>query len=113
MLFRSLREKAGLATLRLLVSGGGPMNTDVKIDHPNREGIGEILVKSPSVMKGYFKNDEATRDSITRSGYLRTGDLGRIDKRGFVYITGRIKNLIVTPCVWSGKHVMNIFFRKG
>jgi long-chain acyl-CoA synthetase len=76
--------------------------TDVKIVDPRPDGIGEIACKSPSVMLGYFENDEATKEVITEDGYLLTGDLGYRDKDGFVFIMGRKKNLIVGS---GGKNV--------
>jgi long-chain acyl-CoA synthetase len=69
--------------------------TDVKIMDPTPDGIGEIACKSPSVMLGYFENEEATKEVITEDGYLLTGDLGYRDEDGFIYIMGRKKNLIV------------------
>jgi long-chain acyl-CoA synthetase len=69
--------------------------TDVKIIDPTPDGIGEIACKSPSVMLGYFENEEATKEVIDKDGYLLTGDLGYRDEDGFVYIVGRRKNLIV------------------
>jgi len=69
--------------------------TEVKIIDPGPDGIGEIACKSPSVMLGYFENDEATKEVITEDGWLLTGDLGCIDDDGYVYIRGRKKNLIV------------------
>ena len=77
-------------------------HTDVKILDPGPDGIGEIACKSPSVMLGYFENEEATKEVITEDGYLLTGDLGYIDELGFVYIKGRKKNLIVGS---GGKNV--------
>ena len=76
--------------------------TDVKILDPGPDGIGEIACKSPSVMIGYFENEEATKEVITEDGYLLTGDLGYRDELGFVYIKGRKKNLIVGS---GGKNV--------
>ena len=71
------------------------VNTDVKIMDPGPDGIGEIACKSPSIMLGYYENEEATKEVITEDGWLLTGDLGCIDELGFVYIRGRKKNLIV------------------
>jgi long-chain acyl-CoA synthetase len=78
------------------VSVGLPVcYTEVKILDEGPDGIGEIACKSPSVMLGYFENEEATKEVITEDGYLLTGDLGFIDKDGYLYIKGRKKNLIV------------------
>jgi long-chain acyl-CoA synthetase len=147
LLFSSLREKAGMSSLRLLVAGGAPMMPDIaeafnnlgfrfiqgygltesspvltmnsnnnyrnnsigyappgvtiKIDNPNAQGIGEIVAKGPMVMKGYYKNPEATA-AVLKDGWLYTGDLGWVDSEGFYYIAGRLKNVIVTP---GGKNV--------
>lgn len=57
---------------------------------------GEIQVRGENVMKGYFKNEEATRDVFTEDGWLKTGDLGTIDKDGFIYIRGRSKTMILS-----------------
>ena len=85
------------------VSVGLPVSyTDVKIIDPGPEGIGEIAVKSPSVMLGYFENEEATKEVITEDGYLLTGDLGCRDEDGYIYIKGRKKNLIVSS---GGKNI--------
>lgn len=74
---------------------------EVVIDNPNSEGIGELLVKGPNVMLGYFKNKAAT-DACIKSGWFHTGDLGYVDKEGFYHITGRSKNVIVTK---NGKNI--------
>ncbi|MDR2184394.1 MAG: AMP-binding protein [Treponema sp.] len=146
--FKFLRKKAGLGSVKLTVAGGGPLNpktadffdslgfnivngygmsensplisvntprhknnasvglpvkyTDVKILNPDSEGIGEIAVKSPSLMLGYFENEEATREVFTEDGYLLTGDLGHRDEQGFIFINGRKKNLIVSS---GGKNI--------
>jgi long-chain acyl-CoA synthetase len=85
------------------VSVGLPVSyTEVKILDPTPEGIGEIAVKSPSVMLGYFENEEATKEAINGDGYLLTGDLGYRDEDGFIYIKGRKKSLIVSS---GGKNI--------
>jgi long-chain acyl-CoA synthetase len=146
--FKFIRKKAGLQSIKMTVAGGGPLSiktadffdsfgfnivqgygmsenaplicvntlrhkrnesvglpviyTDVKILDPTPEGIGEIACKSPSVMLGYFENEEATKEVINENGYLLTGDLGYRDEQGFIYIKGRKKNLIVGS---GGKNV--------
>jgi long-chain acyl-CoA synthetase len=146
--FRFIRKKADLDSIRIMVAGGGPLSpatadffdsfgfnivhgygmsensplisvstpwhknnvsvglpvkyTDVKILDKNEDGIGEITVKSPSLMLGYYENPEATAEVFTEDGWLKTGDLGYIDDQGFVYISGRKKNLIVSS---GGKNI--------
>jgi len=146
--FRFIRKKAGLQSIRIMVAGGGPLSiktanffdsfgfnmvqgygmsensplisvntprhknnesvglpvsyTEVKIIDPTPEGIGEIACKSPSVMLGYYENEDATKEIITEDGWLLTGDLGYIDEKGFIFIKGRKKNLIVGA---GGKNV--------
>ena len=57
---------------------------EVKIDDPNEEGIGEVVVRGENTMSGYYKNPQATSDSFTSDGWLRTGDLGLLDEAGFL-----------------------------
>lgn len=77
-------------------SGGVPvMNMEVKIDEPNQAGIGEILVKGENVMLGYYKNPDATNAAFTPDGWLRTGDLGRLDRKQNIYIKGRNKTMFL------------------
>jgi long-chain acyl-CoA synthetase len=75
---------------------------EVKITNPDSSGIGEICVKSPGVMLGYYENDSATAEVIDEQGWFHTGDLGSIDDAGLIRITGRIKNVIVTK---NGKNI--------
>ncbi len=74
---------------------------EFRIDTPDKDGIGEIVAKGPSNMKGYFNNPLATENTI-RDGWLYTGDLGYIDDEGFLYITGHCKDVIVPA---SGKNI--------
>jgi long-chain acyl-CoA synthetase len=145
--FHGLREKAGLSSLRLMVSGGAPLppyiaegfnelgfhlfqgygltetspvltvnpehrpihasvgqaipGVELKIIDPDENGIGEIAARGDVVMMGYYNNPQATNE-VFRDGWLLTGDSGRIDEEGYLYITGRLKNVIVTP---AGKNI--------
>ena len=75
---------------------------DVKIEDPNEEGVGELLAKGPSIMLGYYNNEEATKETLTEDGWLHTGDLARIDKDGYIFISGRKKFVIVLK---NGKNI--------
>lgn len=147
-LFHSVLDKASLASIRICISGGGPLapsvfkkynqlgidfvqgygltetspiitlnpvehyketsvgkilpGMEMKILSPNADGIGEIAVKGPMVMKGYYKMPEETAAVFTPDGWFKTGDLGYIDEENYVYLTGRAKNMIVTE---GGKNV--------
>ncbi len=75
---------------------------EAKIDNPDANGVGEILVRGEHVMYGYYKNDEATKQTFTEDGWLRTGDLGEIDADKFIYIKGRCKTMLLGP---SGQNI--------
>jgi long-chain acyl-CoA synthetase len=77
-------------------------NTRTRIIDRDEEGVGEITIQSPSLMLGYYKDPEATREAFAGDGWLKTGDLGYIDERGFLFINGRKKNLIVSS---GGKNI--------
>jgi len=87
---------AGWKEMRIGSCGKVVDGMEVKIDSndPIHE-VGEILVKGSHVMLGYFKNKEATDETIDKDGWLHTGDLGVLDKDGFIYIKGRSKNMIL------------------
>ncbi len=75
----------------------------LKIQNPDpNTGEGEILAKGPNVMKGYFKDEEQTREVFTPDGWFKTGDLGMMDSDGYLYIRGRLKNMILSP---SGENI--------
>ncbi len=75
---------------------------EVKILDPNSEGIGEVVVRGENTMTGYYKNPQVTKESFTKDGWLRTGDLGTIDEDGFLYIKGRCKTMLLGP---SGQNI--------
>ena len=75
----------------------------LRIDDPDPEtGIGEIVATGPNIMQGYYKNEEATKNTFTEDGWLITGDKGILDDEGYLHIKGRSKNLIVGP---SGENI--------
>ncbi len=102
-----LTETSAVSTLNSLIApksgtAGVPIpGVEVRIDSPDSEGLGEICIKGPNVMRGYYKNEKATRE-ILHGGWLHTGDLGIIDPDGHILVTGRLKEVIVLP---SGKNI--------
>ena len=85
-----------------LGSIGKPVpSVKVKLADKDKDGIGELLVKGPNVMLGYFGNDEATKEAI-RNGWFYTGDLAKIDDEGYIFICGRKKSVIVLK---NGKNI--------
>jgi long-chain acyl-CoA synthetase len=84
-------------------SVGPPLsNVEMQIAEPNEEGVGEIVVRGPNVMRGYYKNLRRTRQILLADGWLRTGDLGSMDQADWLTIRGRSKNVIVLE---TGKNV--------
>ena len=105
----------GLTETAPLIAGAGPKVTrlktigppmpgdEVKINQPDsKTGQGEIWVKGPNVMQGYYKEPELTKEVITPHGWFKTGDLGLFDKKGYLAFKGRIKNMIVSS---SGENI--------
>jgi long-chain acyl-CoA synthetase len=105
----------GLTETSPLIAGSPPGSTKfrstgfpvsgarIKIDNPDpATGEGEILVNGPMVMKGYYRDPKRTADVMTAEGWFRTGDLGVFDRNGYLFIKGRLKNLILGP---SGKNI--------
>ncbi|HEY9053707.1 MAG TPA: AMP-binding protein [Rectinemataceae bacterium] len=147
-IFHSVLDKASLSTIRICISGGGPLapsvfrkynqlgidfvqgygltetspiltlnpveryketsvgkilpRVEMRILDPDESGIGEIAVRGPMVMQGYYKLPEETAEVFTPDGWFKTGDLGYLDEENYLYLTGRAKNMIVTE---GGKNV--------
>lgn len=103
-----LTETSGAATATYekdnrIGSVGKPMfNAEIKIDSPDAEGVGEVLIRGEMVFDGYYRNPTATAEAFTDDGWFRSGDLGKFDRDGHLYIVGRAKDVIVLP---SGKNV--------
>ena len=103
-----LTETSGAATATYetdnrVGSVGKPfINAEVKIDQPNKEGVGEVMIRGEMVFKGYYKNPTATAEVFTEDGWFHSGDLGKFDADGHLFIVGRAKDVIVLP---SGKNV--------
>jgi long-chain acyl-CoA synthetase len=77
-------------------------SVDVKIENPDEEGVGELLAKGDSIMMGYYDNEEANKEAFTEDGWFHTGDLAKIDKDGYIFISGRKKFVIVLK---NGKNI--------
>jgi long-chain acyl-CoA synthetase len=75
---------------------------EMKVHHPGEHGIGELWVKTPSLMKGYYKDQELTETVITPDGWFKTGDLVKVTRSGRIYLKGRLKNIILTS---SGENI--------
>lgn len=103
-----LTETSGAATATYeadnrVGSVGKPFfNAEVKIENPDKEGVGEVLIRGAMVFKGYYKNPTATSEVFTEDGWFRSGDLGKFDSDGHLFIVGRAKDVIVLP---NGKNV--------
>lgn len=96
---------AGAVGKMVRIGSTGPSLPDVQIrlDNINPEtGQGEIVVKTPCCMQGYYKNEQVTKEAFTEDGWFRTGDLGAIAEDGWIFIKGRLKNMIVGP---SGENI--------
>lgn len=103
-----LTETSGAVTATrfedyVIGSVGTPLNgVEVKINEPDESGVGEVFIRGPVVTAGYYRNREATAEAFTPDHWFRSGDLGRFDHRGHLYIVGRKKDVIILP---SGKNV--------
>ena len=84
-------------------SVGKPVNyAEVKLGSQREDGAGEVLIKGKMVFGGYYKNEEATKEAFTEDGWFKSGDLGKFDENGHLFIVGRSKDVIVLP---SGKNI--------
>lgn len=106
-----LTETAPIAALtpdfqpKIGSAGKAVIDAELKIDNPNENGEGEVLIRSKTLMLGYYEDEEATKESIFEEDeerWFRSGDIGYLDQDGFLYITGRCKNVIVTQ---NGKNI--------
>ena len=106
-----LTETAPIAALtpdfqtKIGSAGKAVVDAELKIDNPNENGEGEVLIKSKTLMLGYYEDEEATKESIFEENgerWFRSGDIGYLDQDGFLFITGRCKNVIVTQ---NGKNI--------
>lgn len=106
-----LTETAPIAALtpdfqtKIGSAGKAVVDAELKIDNPNENGEGEVLIKSKTLMLGYYEDEEATKNSIFEENgerWFRSGDIGYLDQDGFLFITGRCKNVIVTQ---NGKNI--------
>ncbi len=103
-----LTETSGAVTAtrfedNLVGSVGRAVNyAEIKLGELNDEGAGEVLIRGKMVFSGYYKNPEATKDAFTADGWFRSGDLGRFDAKGNLFIVGRLKDVIVLP---NGKNI--------
>jgi long-chain acyl-CoA synthetase len=96
---------AGTNPLMATFQSTGPAinGVSIRIDNPNPQtGEGEIVCSGPNIMMGYYKDEEQTKAAFTEDGWFKTGDLGIVDKKGFIYIKGRLKNMILGP---SGENI--------
>lgn len=88
---------------KLFSCGQAALNMEIKVDSDDPENIpGEVMVKGPNVFLGYYKNEEATKSSFTDDGWFKTGDMGVIDKDGYLFLRGRSKCMILGP---SGQNI--------
>lgn len=83
-------------------AGKAIVQADIKVKDPNENGEGELLIKTPTLMLGYYEDEEETKKVIDEEGYFNSGDIGYIDEDGYIFITGRSKNVIVTQ---NGKNI--------
>jgi long-chain acyl-CoA synthetase len=96
---------AGSSAANTRYRSTGPVMPDVqlKIEDPDQKsGIGEIVIRGPGLMLGYYRDPERTAEVVTSDGWFHTGDLGMVDQDGYLYICGRKKNVIVGP---SGENI--------
>lgn len=88
---------------KLYSCGKAAVNMEIRIDSPDPQRIeGEIQTKGPNTLLGYYKNEEATKEMFTEDGWMKTGDMGVIDKDGYLFIRGRSKCMVLGP---SGQNI--------